>query len=170
MHPRLLWTIGLALVLSLLTLGPALGPLTSTVTAQDNDDDEVVLTTSLSGEEEVPGPGDPQGSGQATVTVNPDAGTICYTLSVTNLTAAPTAAHIHLAPAGYSGPVVVRLTPPPAATGTSTGCAQVADIPGASVPADLAGLAAAIRDHPDAFYVNVHTTAFPLGAVRGQLG
>ena len=42
MHPRLLWTIGLALVLSLLTLGPALGPLTSTVTAQDNDDDEVV--------------------------------------------------------------------------------------------------------------------------------
>ena len=160
MRSRLLWLIGLAIVLSSLTLGP----LATTARAQD------VLSTELSGEEEVPGPGDPRGSGHATVTVNPDAGTICYVLSVTNLTARPTAAHIHVAPAGYSGPVVVRLTPPPAATGTSSGCARLADVPGATVPADLAGLAAAISDHPDAFYVNVHTPAFPLGAVRGQLG
>ena len=179
MHSRLLGAIGLTLILSLLVLGPALGPLTSTATARDNrdnddNDGEIVLTTRLSGEKEVPGPGDPQGRGKATITVNPDAGTICYQLSVENLTAYPADAHIHLAPAGYSGPVVVRLTPPPATTGTSSGCATVADVPGATVPwptipTDLAGLAAAISARPRVFYVNVHTTAFPLGAVRGQL-
>ena len=174
MHSRLLEAIGLTLILSLLVLGQVLGLLTSTATARDNDDNddndgEVVLTTRLSGEKEVPGPGDPQGSGEATITVNPDAGTICYQLIVENLSANPTDAHIHLAPAGYSGPVVVRLTPPPATTGTSSGCATVADVPGATVPADLAGLAAAISARPRVFYVNVHTTAFPLGAVRGQL-
>jgi len=55
-----------------------------------------------------------------------------------------------------AGPVVVPLTAP--ASGTSHACA--------TVTRDLAQ--ELIRD-PSAFYVNVHTAAFPSGAIRGQL-
>jgi hypothetical protein len=56
--------------------------------------------------------------------------------------------------------VVIPLTPPAQGTGgTSSGCAS-----GVS-----ASLLRSIRSTPTGFYVNVHTAAFPDGAVRGQL-
>ena len=164
MHTRLFVTICCTMLLSLLPTGT----LTRSVTAHDTNHD-VVLTATLAGKEEVPGPGDPQGRGQATITLNAAAGRICYAVSVADLTAPPLAAHIHLAPRGYAGPVVARLHPPPGQTSTSHGCVTIADVPRATSPADLQGLAAAISAHPYAFYVNVHTRDFPLGAVRGQL-
>jgi CHRD domain len=48
----------------------------------------------LTGVAEVPGPGDPMGSGTVQVTLNPDTGEVCYELSVANIQEA-TAAHIH---------------------------------------------------------------------------
>jgi hypothetical protein len=51
-------------------------------------------TAKLTGEAEVPGPGDPKGSGTVQVTVNPEKGEVCYELSVANIQEA-TAAHIH---------------------------------------------------------------------------
>ena len=88
-----------------------------------------------------------------------DGGDLCYTLSVRNLTSAPFAAHIH-GVAGRTEPagIVVPLVPPPAATGTSSDCATVD-----------AGLLAAIVANPRDYYVNVHTSAFTGGEVRGQL-
>src|SRR5947209_5025239 len=115
------------------------------------------LATTLAGANEVPGPGDPDGSGTATLTLNQGQGQICFTLTVTNLTLPATAAHIHAAPAGVAGPVVVTLVPPDA-SGVSSGC----------VSADP-DLIKAIRQDPAAYYVNVHTTDFPAGAARGQL-
>jgi hypothetical protein len=112
------------------------------------------LSATLTGAAEIGG-GDPDGSGTARLFVNPGQEEICYTLSVANLDPV-TAAHIHAAPAGVNGPVVVPLVAP--TSGTSSGCAQV----------DRA-LALAILAHPEAYYVNVHTTAYPGGAVRGQL-
>jgi hypothetical protein len=114
------------------------------------------FATTLAGANEVP-PGDPDGSGTATLTLNQGQGEICFTLTVTNINLPATAAHIHAAPVGVAGPVVVPLTPPDA-SGTSSGC----------VSADPA-LIKAIRQDPAAYYVNVHTTDFPSGAVRGQL-
>jgi CHRD domain len=38
------------------------------------------------------------------------------------------------------------------------------------MPAIAASLAAAICAHPEDYYVNYHTTAFPGGAIRGQQG
>ena len=102
------------------------------------------------------------GSGFFTYTVSGT--TLCYTLKVRNLTGAPVAAHIHLAPRHQPGPVVVPLATPPAATSTVSACITAAE-GGAMTPAELA----AITTSPRAYYVNVHTPQWPLGEVRGQL-
>jgi hypothetical protein len=113
------------------------------------------LSTVLAGANEVPGPGDPDGTGVFSMTANSGQEEICYELSVANIAPA-TAAHIHRAPAGVPGPVVVPLVAP--TNGSSSACA--------SVPRDLVK---EIRKNPEAFYVNVHNAMFPAGAIRGQL-
>jgi len=113
------------------------------------------LATDLTGAVEVPGPGDPNGSGSARVTVNPGRGLVCYTLQVSDIQPA-TAAHIHEAPAGMAGPVVVPLEAP--TDGSSSGCAEVDR-----------ELALDILRNPADYYVNVHNVEYPLGALRGQL-
>lgn len=112
------------------------------------------LTTTLSGAAETP-VGDPDGTGSFSATVNPGQMQVCYQLTVVNV-ATPTAAHIHEAVAGQSGPVVVTLTAP--ATGSSAGCATV-----------TRELALELIKSPAEYYVNVHNAVFPGGAVRGQL-
>jgi len=104
---------------------------------------------------EVPGPGARGGSGSAQLTFEPDKGQVCYTLTSKG-TDTPTMAHIHKAIDGVDGPVVVPLTAP--ANGTSKGCAAVKP-----------DLMTAILANPSQYYVNVHTAAFPRGAMRGQL-
>ena len=111
--------------------------------------------TTLSGAEEVP-PADPDGTGFASITLNVGQRTVCWELSVSNIAPA-TASHIHAAPAGVNGPVVVPLSPP--TTGSSSGCQENVD----------PTLIQAIIDHPERYYVNVHNADFPGGAVRGEL-
>ncbi len=113
------------------------------------------LATTLTGAQEVPGPGDPDGIGSATVTVNPGQGLICYELSVSGIAPA-TATHIHEAPFGKAGPVVVTLQPP--TSGFSSGCVEVSR-----------ALAKDILKNPSDYYVNVHNAEYPPGALRGQL-
>jgi len=48
----------------------------------------------LSGAAEVPGPGDTDGSGMATITLNPEQREVCFELTVSNIAPAA-AAHIH---------------------------------------------------------------------------
>lgn len=95
------------------------------------------------------------GAGTVTVVVDPPKGTACYLLNVGGL-ADVTAAHIHTGGPGETGGPVVTLDTPEG--GTSGGCAQVS-----------AELAAALLANPGGYYVNVHTRAFPAGAIRGQL-
>jgi len=102
------------------------------------------------------------GSGFFSYTVEGD--TLCYTLEVTGLTVAPFGAHLHPAPRNVAGPVAVPLGTPSGATGSSAGCITAAE-GGAMTPAELAAIVA----DPTDFYVNVHTTTFPGGEVRGQL-
>ena len=77
------------------------------------------LSTTLRGEDEAPGPGDVDGTGTAEITLNPGQAQVCWDLTVENIATA-TAAHIHQAPAGEPGPVVVALSAP--ADGSSDGC------------------------------------------------
>lgn len=110
----------------------------------------------LTGEAEVPGPGDPDGSGTAMVSFQASSD-VCFTITVSNITLPAAAAHIHAGEAGVAGPVVVPLTAPDAngrAEGCVTGDQEVVN---------------QINANPAAFYVNVHTSDYPQGAVRGQL-
>ena len=101
---------------------------------------------------------DPDGSGAASVVVR--GSQVCFSILVER-SGTPVAAHIHEGKSGVNGPIRVPLTPTPAAgnPGTSSGC----------VPVAVAGLLTRLRNTPNLFYVNLHTTAFPDGAIRGQL-
>lgn len=112
----------------------------------------------MTGAAEAPGPGDADGSGTFRLWLNQGQREVCFALAVSNITLPATAAHIHIAPAGSPGPVVVGLTAP-GADGTASGCVEDVD----------RDLVKAIRKNPSAYYVNVHNTDHPGGAVRGQL-
>jgi hypothetical protein len=144
--------------LTLAALGLTLVLAPAAVSVAEDDDLQAgrPLATSMTGAQEAPGPGDPDGSGQATITLNHGQGQVCWELTVENIGTA-TAAHIHKADAGDPGPVVVPLSAP--AEGSSKGCADVAR-----------ELIKDILQDPDDYYVNVHNAEYPNGAIRGQLG
>lgn len=114
------------------------------------------FTAMLDGVTDVSVPGDPDGFGSATVSVNPGQERVCYSLSVSDIEPA-VAAHIHFGEAGTSGPVVVTLSAP--SGGSSQGCAPVSR-----------DIAKNIIKNSASYYVNVHNPDYPAGAVRGQLG
>ena len=138
-----------ALVAMLASAGPALAQSSSST---DNPP-VTVLQTELSGEEEVP-PGDPDGSGSATIIVIPP-DTICYVLTAEGIEPA-TLAHIHQGEPGEAGPVVQGLEPP--TSGASGGCTETDP-----------ELVSDLQENPDEYYVNVHNEEYPNGAIRGQL-
>jgi hypothetical protein len=126
----------------------------------------VALFAELNGRNEIStttgqrGAGDPDGFGSASFTVDGDR--LCFGITVANLDM-PVAAHIHKGAKNANGDIVIGLTQPSSGDpGASSGCVALDT-------AVLAATAADIQAHPRAYYTNVHTTAFPSGAVRGQL-
>ncbi|HEX7188806.1 MAG TPA: CHRD domain-containing protein [Actinomycetes bacterium] len=106
----------------------------------------------LVGSAEAPDPGDPNGRGQFSWSL--DGRELCYLLSVRRIGTAA-AAHIHRGRIGVAGPVRVELEAPRPA---SADCVTLSST-----------LSTALREHPRRFYVNVHTAAYPNGAIRAQL-
>jgi len=138
------------------------------------DDDPIIPPASgqlaavmLSGAQEVPAVVT-MGSGNATVTVSADRSRIDFNVAFAGLSSGTTLAHIHISPAGVSGPVIVNFALAPF-TSPLTGTATAADF----VPQPTRG----INTFPDAVnaimsgnaYVNVHTVNNPPGEIRGQL-
>jgi hypothetical protein len=111
------------------------------------------LEASLTGQKEVPGPGDPNGRGEADVKVYK--AKVCYELEVERIKPA-TAAHIHRGAPNVAGPIVVELKAP--TDGSSEGCKAISK-----------QLSKKLREHPSHYYVNVHNNPYPDGAIRGQL-
>jgi CHRD domain len=119
------------------------------------------LSTMLTGEAEAPGPGDPDASGTAFITLNQGLHEVCFNLSWENIDGTVVAAHIHVAPPGVPGPIVVPLFAGEfPGTGSTSDCVSGVD----------EALIKDIRQDPAAYYVNIHSTVFPAGAIRGQLG
>ena len=116
------------------------------------------FTTVLSGANEVPAATGSDLTGTAKVTINLGQSRLCWDLDYTT-TQTVVAAHIHHAQAGVASGVVFGFFNPPASSViVNSGCRN-------GDPALLADIAA----NPANYYVNVHTTAHPGGAGRGQL-
>lgn len=129
------------------------------------------LQTRLTGEQEVP-PVKTEAVGQLAIRISRDDSFIIFGLIVANIENV-TAAHLHLAPRGENGPVVVWLydNPDPQPSGIhngvlASGVIMEDDIVGL-LDKDMDGLIQAIRDGD--IYVNVHTMQNPAGEIRGQL-
>jgi hypothetical protein len=125
------------------------------------------LSADMNGAAEVPGPGDPDGTGRFEMRINASRRQICYEMTVAKITPA-TDAFIQNAPAGAAGPVVVQLVPPGPEVVLSTG-----EVIGGTVSTCVlvdTEVAQDIIKHPADYYVNVLNAGFLDGAVRGQLG
>jgi hypothetical protein len=126
----------------------------------------------LTGAAERPGPGDPDGSGRANLKLRPDDERVCFDLRWKNLDPV-TMAHIHVGASDVAGPVVVTLfvsesglvTLPERRTQLRA-CTETFSPPEGMSVEDLF---ADIKENPENYYVNVHSTVFPAGAIRGQL-
>lgn len=110
------------------------------------------LGAKLTGKVEVP-KGSPTGHGIVNLTLNAATGKVCWTFEVVGI-GKPLAAHIHKAPPGKAGPIVVPFGGAYKAKGCTTAAKK---------------LVAAIEASPGSYYVNVHTAKYPAGAIRGQL-
>lgn len=137
--------------------------LTATAVAGVDGSDQAtmcVYTTQLRTENEVP-PRTAESLGHTQIKVRND-GTIEFKTHIVNPAGETfVAGHIHIAPAGVNGPVVQSLF-----QGGPTSEEQIMQSGEVSNPT----LGAAICANPSAYYVNYHTTQFPGGAIRGQLG
>jgi hypothetical protein len=146
--------------LAVLVAGVAVALAVASVAAAGNGGR--ALSTTLTGAEEAPGPGDPNATGQADLRLNQGQQRVCFDVSWADVDGEVFAGHIHVAPAGAPGPIVVTLFEGSfAGTDAVSDCAEDVD----------KNLIKDIRQDPSAYYVNVHSQPnFTGGAVRGQLG
>ncbi|HYD54371.1 MAG TPA: CHRD domain-containing protein [Gemmatimonadaceae bacterium] len=115
------------------------------------------------------------GSGTATFTL--EGTTLRYAIDVANLTTTPTASHIHLAASGVNGPIIINFFP----AGTTVPTALTnATFASGSIDLSLGNVATqanttisgdSLRKLLDGsqVYVNVHTSRFAGGEIRGQI-
>ena len=132
------------------------------------------MGTHLTGSEEVPAR-DTGAQGQAIFRISEDGTSISYKINVANIENV-TQSHIHLAAAGSNGGIVAWLYPPAPPLqlipGRSQGTLGEGEITAASLVGSLTGkplsdLITAMQN--GGAYVNVHTTQFPPGEIRGQI-
>lgn len=114
--------------------------------------DPTYLAATLDGKSETPA-ADPDGTGAFKARLFIHDGKLCYTLTSANL-ATLTAAHIHVGAVGVAGDPVFTLIP---------------NVPTETCLKIDTALATKIASDPAAYYVNIHTSEYPNGAIRGQL-
>ncbi|MGH3718602.1 MAG: CHRD domain-containing protein [Pseudonocardiaceae bacterium] len=111
---------------------------------------------------EVPGGGDPDGQGSATLDLDPHKAEVCFTITWSRLRGEKvTALHLNAAPRGGEGPLWIAFFDKqsfPSGRSMASGCV--------SSPQDKID---AVIGHPADYYLNVDSTTFGNGAIRGQL-
>ena len=140
MTRRALWVVSAAVVL-----------LGSSVQAQI-----IAIHADLIGANETP-PNASPAVGACDGTLDKATGDIAVSCAYQDLLGPRTASHIHRAPAGVAGPVIIPLSgagPASGAIGPVLGVLSAADV-------DLAKI--------QGLYINIHSTVFPGGEIRGQI-
>ena len=118
----------------------------------------LLMTAKLEGSQEVPQKVITSGIGVAGLTLNDRRDTIFYNISVANLSSPIIAAHFHLGSVGVSGPAIYNITQ------SIKGNRIVGFLTKPNFNKD--SVARFLRGE---IYVNVHTTRFPNGEIRGQV-
>ncbi len=113
-----------------------------------------IYRLSLTGRPDTP-PGAPNGSGVAVIAVH-GSSMLCWRFAHLHGFINATAAHIQIGAKGKSGAVVAPLSTGPRLR--HGGCVQV-----------NGALVKAIERNPHGYYVSIHSTRYPNGAVRAQL-
>jgi len=157
---KILWTCVFAAGVTLIQAG--------TASAQTS----VIMGATLSGGEETPAQVLSGAVATAEVAVDPTNQEIAVTMRVFNLPTGSTASHIHIGPKGVSGPVVIDFPIGTGRTGDFTLNFRVHDGPAFHARPEIG-----INTFADALqavaggnaYVNIHTSTFPGGEIRGQL-
>jgi len=130
------------------------GPAVTTSTAPPRPASKLRLSADLRGMTGAQGAGDPDGQGTAVLDTNLGRDELCLTLVTSGLDPV-TAVHLHAGSVEFGGPVVATFKPN---ADPSPRCVSVAD-----------ELIRQIRKDPTRYYVEVHSSEFPEGALRGQL-
>lgn len=156
--------------------GPGFDSVGFSVTRVRSRPDSNEFRASLTGFEEVP-PILTGASGSFSARVSPGGESLQYELTFRNLSTPSTAAHIHFAQRGVNGPIIAFLCGGngkpdcPERGGTVRGEITRDDIraiPEQGLAAgDFAGFLRILR--AGAAYVNVHSTQYPNGEIRGQI-
>ena len=151
------------LVLSVTVVGLLAWPAVSVAPAKSGKGTMCVLHAKLAAKNETTG-STSTAEGHTVIKVRED-GTITFKTQINNPDAETfVAGHIHKAPVGVAGGIVVPLfvfpSPPTSARHIKQG--------GTATP-NSSTTGADLCQNPSAYYVNYHTTAFPSGAIRGQL-
>jgi hypothetical protein len=131
------------------------------------------VTAKLSGKNEVPGPGDKNGSGEAVLKLNQKKLRISFNISFEGIQE-PVAAHLHRG--------TRQVADPAEAKSHRTNLVLFGEQAGVTSPVsgrvrwnrnytpDQKGqVIRSIKNNPNNWYVNLHTPDFPDGAIRGQL-
>ena len=158
--------IGVSIVLLAILAAVALDTGTG-ASAQSFDPAHRTFSARLSGRQEVP-PVATSGTGIAHFKLSEDGNALYYALIVENLQDV-TAAHIHVAPRGVNGPIVVPLAG--ARAGAVNGVLAAGTVTAADLTGPLAGMTLVdlvVEMQQDRTYTNVHTRVNPGGEIRGQ--
>jgi len=152
-------------------LSPSSGPI-----RMQYVNNEEVFRAELTGLEEVP-PIMTNATGSFRARVAPNGLSLDYELTYANLTSQSTAAHIHFGQKGVNGEIIAFLcggnSKPacPDREGTVTGTITAGDIRGIPeqglAAGDIMGVIGLMR--AGLTYINVHSTTFPGGEIRGQV-
>jgi hypothetical protein len=164
--------------------GATLQPSSAKVLADRDHHRDRGFSATLESYNEVPTLSVPDAKGFFKARLNRAGDAIRYTLSYSGLSAPVLMAHIHIGKSRVNGPIMVWLCQTatnvdptglspmcPVPDGTVEGTIEAANVVTAGTSGIAAGefaeLVRALREN--AGYVNVHTTAFPGGEIRGQV-
>jgi hypothetical protein len=151
------------LIVFLVAVCAVAGATASVAPAKSGKGVTCVLHSKLTAKNETPGTTS-TAKGHTSIKVLND-GTIEFKTQINNKNQETfVAGHIHQAPVGVPGPVVVPLFVAPAPPTSARHIKQS----GVAIP-NAGTTGAALCQTPSAYYVNYHTTVFLGGAIRGQL-